>query len=140
MEKLNQTNGEKGLLKEEIYLGATLCKNLANVKKQQKHIDWGPTPLSPAPALSSQRVQNYHQDIIIKISIKKIHFISKNFDIIRSCINTDYIVVKRYKLINILAFYSQQINQEQILIIMENYQQLFHTFFGSYVYQGNILI
>ena len=43
--KLNQTDGQKGLLKRGIYIGATPCKSLANVKKQQKYIDWVPTDL-----------------------------------------------------------------------------------------------
>ena len=41
--KLHQTDGEKCLLKWGIYIGATACKNLANIKKQQKHVDWIPT-------------------------------------------------------------------------------------------------
>ena len=36
-------DGEKGYLKCGIYIGATPRKNLANIKKQLKHIDWGPT-------------------------------------------------------------------------------------------------
>ena len=35
------------------YIGTTACKNLANMKKQQKHTDWDPTD---PPPLSSQRV------------------------------------------------------------------------------------
>ena len=37
--KLNQTDGEKGFQKWGIYIAATPCKNLANMKKQQEHID-----------------------------------------------------------------------------------------------------
>ena len=45
--KLNQTDGLKGLLKRGIYICATACKNLANMNKQQKHTDWGPTDPPP---------------------------------------------------------------------------------------------
>ena len=44
---LNQAEGKKGLLKWGIYISATPCKTLATIKKQQKHIDWGPTDPSP---------------------------------------------------------------------------------------------
>lgn len=38
--KLNQTDGQKGLLELGIYIRVTACKDLANMKKQ--HTGWGP--------------------------------------------------------------------------------------------------
>ena len=64
--QLNQKDGEKVLLNWGIYIGTTLCKNIANMKKQQKHIDWDPTdPSSVARGLTR------------KIKEHKIYF--KNF-------------------------------------------------------------
>ena len=54
--KLNQTDGEKGFLKWGIYIGATHCKNLADMKKQQENIDWGPKNHPTHTPASSQRL------------------------------------------------------------------------------------
>ena len=51
--KLNQTDGEKGLLKWGIYIGATPYKNLANIKKTTEIYRLG----SNRSPLSSQRVK-----------------------------------------------------------------------------------
>ena len=65
--KLNQTDGEKGLLKRGIYIGATPCKNLANIKKQQKYIDWVPTDLP----LVVRGLKNFLTNIVQSLDISR---------------------------------------------------------------------
>ena len=50
--------------------------------------------------------------------------------------NKDCIIIREY---NIIKYFNNFINQEQILLLVEKYKQAYHTCLESHIYQGNVL-
>ena len=75
---------------------------------------------------------------IIKIYTKNIYLITKESNNIRVYKIEVCIIIREYNFIKLSL--TTETNQEQILMVKGKYQQLYHTFLGSYVYQGNILV
>ena len=58
--KLIEKDSGKGFLKSGIYICATPCKNLANMKKQEKYIDWALTNPNPIPLSVATGLRGSH--------------------------------------------------------------------------------
>ena len=77
-----------------MYIVATASKNLVNMKKQQKHIDWGPTDPHPLSIQRVNKLNKFHPTIksTCDYSRERVHFLDVQVILQNSELSTDLYV------------------------------------------------